>query len=231
MLRFVAAVTLVSCLASSALGHQPIMSDGSAIDAASAIPLGDVDVSRVVYHEVTVDSPQLWLTFVGAADQNLYVQLGLPAIDRLADYRPSIAILGPGLPAVDLPFDVPAGLGGLLLSSAEVSNPTVFDEPFSSTRSWILLERDITLAQAGTCYVVAFHPAGQPGKLWVATGREEQFDDVGGLSGVLEQVRAFHESSASAPCFLLPAAGVVGVFMFVSVRRAVGPKVAAPPGT
>lgn len=202
------------------------MSDGSAINAASAISLGDVNVSRVVYHEVTADSPQLWLTFIGVADQNLYVQLGLPAIERLASYRPSVAILGPGLPAVDLPFDVPAGLGGVLLSSGDVANPTVFDEPFSGTRSWILLEQDITLPQAGTSYVVAFDPTGQPGKLWVATGREEQFslDEIGQLSGVLQQVRAFHESSAGAPCFLLPVAGVVAVLMFVKMRSSGRPR-------
>lgn len=215
-------VPLVSCLANQALGHQTIMSDGSATSYTAAISLGDVDVSRVVYHEVTTDAPRLWMTFVGAANQNLYVQLGLPAIDRLADYRPSVAILGPGLPVIDLPFDVPAGLGGLLLSSGDVTNPIEFDEPFSSTRSWILLEKDITLPQAGTYFVVAFDPAGQPGKLWVATGREEKFslDDIGQLPGLLQQVRAFHESSAGATCFLLPLAATVGVFMFARMRHA-----------
>lgn len=212
---------IVSFVATSALGHQPIVSDGSAINAASAISLGDVNVSRVVYHEVTADAPRLWLTFEGTAGQLLYVQLGLPAIERLASYRPSVAILGPGLPSIDLPFEVPAGLGGMVLSSKDVTNPTVFDEPFSGTRSWILLEQDIPLPQAGTYYVVAFDPAGQPGKLWVATGREEQFslDDIGQLSGVLQQVRAFHESSTGAPCFLLPLIGVLGLMVFIAQRR------------
>lgn len=205
-----------------AFGHQPIVSDGSAVNAASAISLGDVNVSRVVYHEVTADAPRVWMTFQGTTGQLLYVQLGLPAIERLASYRPSVAVLGPGLPAINLPFEIPAGLGGMVLSSSDVTNPTVFDEPFSGTRSWILLEQEIPLPQAGTYYVVAFDPAGQPGKLWVATGREEQFslDEIGQLSGVLQQVRAFHETSAGAPCFLLPVAGVVGIFMFAKARSA-----------
>lgn len=213
-------VAAVSFVATSALGHQPIVSDGSAINAASAISLGDVNVSKVVYHEVTADASRLWMKFEGASGQLLYVQLGLPAIERLANYRPSVAILGPGLPAIDLSFEVPAGLGGILLSSNDVTNPTVFDEPFSGTRSWILAEQDIPLPQAGTYYVVAFDPAGQTGKLWVATGREELFspDENEQLSGVLQQVRAFHENSAGAPCFLLPIAGVVGVFMYARVR-------------
>lgn len=216
------AVAFLSYLANQALGHQPIISDGSATSAASAISRGDVDVSRVVYHEVTADAPRLWLAFVGAANQNLHVQLGLPAIDRLADYRPSVAILGPGLPAIDLPFDAPADLGGLLLSSSGVTAPTVFDEPFSGTRSWILLEQDITLPQAGTYFVVAFDPAGQPGKLWVATGREERFelDEISELPNLLKEVRAFHESSACAPCFLLPLAATVSVLMFAKMRSA-----------
>ncbi len=220
--RIVLALALFFSAHTTAFGHQPIVSDGSAINAASAISLGDVNVSRVVYHEVTADAARLWMTFEGTAGQLLYVQLGLPAIERLTSYRPSVAILGPGLPAIDLPFEVPAGLGGILLSSSDVTNPTVFDEPFSSTRSWILLEQDIPLPQAGTYYVVAFDPAGQPGKLWVATGREEQFslDEIGQLSGVLKQVRAFHESSAGAPCFLLPLLGFIGLMMFLAQRRA-----------
>lgn len=220
--RIVLALALFFSVHTAASGHQPIVSDGSAINAASAISLGDVNVSKVVYHEVTADAPRVWMTFQGTAGQLLYVQLGLPAIERLASYRPSVAILGPGLPAIDMPFEVPAGLGGIVLSSSDVTHPTVFDEPFSGTRSWILLEQDIPLPQAGTYYVVAFDPAGQPGKLWVATGREEQFslDEIGQLSGVLQQVRAFHESSAGAPCFLLPLAGVVGVLMSAKARSA-----------
>ncbi|MCK6486490.1 MAG: hypothetical protein L6R00_20425 [Phycisphaerae bacterium] len=216
------AVAFVACSANAALGHQPIVSDGSATSAASAISLGDVDVSKVVYHEVTVDAPRLWMTVEGIEGQELYVQLGLPAIERLANYRPSVAVLGPDLPSISLPFEIPAGLGGVLLTSGDVVDPTAFDEPFSSTRSWILLEKDVTLAKAGTYFIVAFGPAGQPGKLWVATGREEKFslDEIGQLPGLLQQVRAFHEASAGAPCFLLPLAATVGVFAFAKMRSA-----------
>lgn len=216
------AVAFASCLASAALGHQPIISDGSATSAASAISLGDVDVSKVVYYEVTPDAPRLWMTFEGTEVQQLYVQLGLPASERLASYRPSVAVLGPGLPSINLPFEIPAGLGGILLSCGDVTDPTVFDEPFSSTRSWILLEKDTTLAKAGTYFIVAFDPAGQPGKFWVATGREEKFslDEIGQLPGLLQQVRAFHEISAGAPCFLMPLAAAASLFMFAKMRSA-----------
>lgn len=217
---FTAGVVLYAAAAAS--GHQPIVSDGSANDPASAIALGDVDVSKVVYHEATADSPRLWLTFNGAADQNLHLQLGFPAIERLADYRPSLAVLGPGLPPINLPFEIPAGLGGLLLSSSDVANPTVFDEPFSGTRSWILLERDIALPQAGTYYIVAFDPEERPGKLWVATGLEEAFslDEIAQLPELLQQVRVFHENSAGLPCFLLPLTGFAGLMILLSQRRA-----------
>lgn len=214
------AVFALLSLGSTALGHQPIVSDGTANDAESSIPLGDVDISRVVYHEVTTDSPRLWLTFEGASNQNLYVQLGLPFIDRLVSHRPSIAVLGPGLPAIDLPFDVPTGLGGILISSESVTEPEVFDEPFSGTRSWILFEHDVLLPEAGIYYVVAFDPTDQPGKLWVATGREEVFepDDIAELQEILPLVRAFHESTIGPPCFLLPVAGIASVFLYMRLH-------------
>lgn len=215
----VLAAAFFSSVTVPALAHQPIVSDGSANGPATAIPLGDIDVSRVVYHDVTADALRLWLTFDGAADQQLYVQLGLPQIERLANYRPSVAILGPGLPPIDLAFEIPSGLGGVLLSSADVVEPKPFDEPFSGTSSWILFEQDVALPQDGTYFVVVFDPAGQPGKLWVATGREERFelDEIGELSGVLQEVRAFHEESAGSACFLFPAAGLTGLFATMRV--------------
>ena len=99
-------------MTSSALAHRPTFSDGSATDANAALEIKEVDVSQVVYHELTEDAQQLWLTFEADKDYMLWVQIGIPVLDRLRDYRPAVVLLGPGLPEVDLPFGIPAGLGG-----------------------------------------------------------------------------------------------------------------------
>lgn len=200
-----------------ALAHQPILSDGTAIDAQHAIQLDDVQISRVVYHEVTSDARQVWLTFEISEPQELKFQLGVPKIPGLESYRPAMAIFGPGLPSVAAGFSVPEGLGGIVYDSRDVTEPTVFNEPFSGTSSWIMVETGVSLPAAGRYYVVGYSPRNEAGKLWIALGEEEQFDAdaLGSLAADIAAVRDFHEVSAAGafPCFLFPfaLAGFVGM--------------------
>ena len=76
----------------SAFAHQPTISDGSAVDAAHAIKFKDVQISRVVYHEVTKQAPQVWITFEVDKPQELFWQIGVPILER---FRVSA---GPGRP-------------------------------------------------------------------------------------------------------------------------------------
>ncbi len=199
----------------SAQAHKPIFSDGSEQDPESAIRIDDVAVSYVVYHEATTEAPLLWLSFDATAGQEIFAQLGVPVIDRLRDLRPSLALLGPGLPEVELPFSMPNGLGGLVLSSDEVTDPELFYEPITRTESWILGDLETSALQSGRHYLVAWVPSGQTGKLWVAPGREEQFglEDIVSLPATIKQVRAFHEVAAARCACCLPALGA-GAFLF-----------------
>jgi NADH dehydrogenase [ubiquinone] 1 alpha subcomplex assembly factor 1 len=191
--RAVAWSILLTC--GSAFAHQPTISDGSAVDAAHAIKFKDVQVSRVVYHKVAAKALQLWITFEVDQPQKLRLQLGVPFIERLQEYRPTLVLLGPGLPKVDLPFENPGGTGGLIFDTRDAGPPRVFHEPFTGTSSWILSEHDVQLPAVGRYYVVAYEPSGKPGKLWVALGQKEAFGvkDILMLPKVIAQVRAFHE--------------------------------------
>ena len=191
--RTVVGSLLLTC--GNAFAHQPIISDGSAVDAAHAIKLKDVQVSRVVYHEVTAKSARLWITFEVDRTQKLRLQLGVPFIERLHEYRPTLVLLGPGLPKVELPFEIPGDTGGLIFDTRDAGPPRVFHEPFTGTSSWILSEHDVELPEPGRYYVVAYDPPSEPGKLWVALGTKEAFGlkDMLMLPKVIAQVRAFHE--------------------------------------
>ena len=159
--------------------HKPFFSgDYGTLDDAWTVP--DPEVSIVLYQEITCELPQLWMTLDGEEGFPLYIQLGVPVIDRLSDYRPSVALVAPGLPAPEseLPFDVPEGNGILVFDSDDVDQPGGFYEPFTQTESWIMVEETVTLPQAGPAWLVAWDPGGQTGKLWVATGTVEDFTDV-----------------------------------------------------
>ncbi|MHC5108892.1 MAG: hypothetical protein ACYTHJ_03320 [Planctomycetota bacterium] len=217
MTRLAFLITTLAAL-TPALAHQPTISDGSATSAENAIEFTDIQLSRVVYHEITDSARQVWLTFDIDEPQSLFLSLGIPFIDRLASFRPALVILGPGLPQIELPFAIPEGLGGLEFATDGVSNPEVFDEPFSATTSWILHEEDVNLPEAGTYYIMAYVPSGDNGKLWVAPGTREEFSlaEILELNAVVEEVQAFHEVSPGPfPCYLLPFAGFIMAFPFL----------------
>jgi NADH dehydrogenase [ubiquinone] 1 alpha subcomplex assembly factor 1 len=182
----------------NAYAHRPTMSDGSASQPAKAIEFKDVQISRVVYHEVTPQAPRVWITFEVSQPQKLRLQLGVPLIDRLRDYRPALALVGAGLPKVELPFELPGDSGGRVFDTRD-SAPRTFHEPFTGTSSWILSEQDVELPAAGRYYVVAHDPSGNPGKLWVALGTKEDWGpkDFLELPRIIAEVRGFHELTAT----------------------------------
>lgn len=219
----------VVCCASYASAHVPIFSNGSAVGPESAYDVNEPTVSRVVYHEMTESAGQVWVTFEGQAGTRVPFRLGVPLIDRLADYRPALAVLGPGLGAIALPLAVPDGMGGVKIEADPGTELEVFHEEFTGTESWIVGDLDLMLPETGRYYVVAYVPSGEPGKLWAALGDREVFsaDDIASLPETINRVRSFHEVQlATVPCFV-PLVGVFGLIGFLAWfhrgRRRIGP--------
>lgn len=228
MKQALAAVVLLA-LPVLTLGHVPIPTDKPATDPADAIVVKDITLSQVAYFEVTEDTPRLWFTFDTIEAASLWLQLGVPYIDRLSDYRPAVAVLGLGLPPVSLPFAVPDGLGGVILDSATAGEPEFFFEKFTGTESWILGTLDQALPQAGKYYIVAYVPDGRPGKLWVAIGKRDEFTlaELASFPKIIADVRSFHEIDGGyIPC-VGPVAGFAllffGVVRFARSRRGGSP--------
>lgn len=178
-----------------AQAHKPIENDGTHLSPETALVIDDPDVSHVVYHILPDGASQLWIAIEMSEATDQFVQLGVPYIESLDGYRPALAVVGPGLPDVSLPFSIPPGAGGIILDPTEP--PDVFDEEFTGTTSWILIEETLALPSDGTYYIVAYHPEEIGGKLWVAVGTKEEFGfvDFATFPGVIEQVREFHEVS------------------------------------
>jgi len=202
--------------------HRLIPNDGTHVNADAAIRLSDINVSQVAYQEIAAYSPQLWLTFTAEADNELYLQLGVPQLERLKTFRPAYAILGPGLPTVTAPFPIPEGYGGWIFTTDGVADPETFHEPFTGTDSWTFPATDVVLPYGGRYYVVAYSPSDDTGKLWVAVGKTEEFTvlDILQLPQVIFSVRQFHEvcpigGVAGWGLFLLAAAVVTGLVFLV----------------
>jgi len=198
MRKTAVALLLVVLVGASGFAHKPVSIGGVFDGPDAAAEVTNVDVSQVVYAALTAEHPELWIRFEITEPIELFVSLGIPVLDRLTDYRPIIAVLGPGMPAVEADVAIPAGLGGIDFDSRTVGEPRFFHEPFTGTDSWILIEETVPLVEPGEYYVVARSPADGFGKLWVAVGTKERFglQDVLRLPTIAREVRAFHEVAA-----------------------------------
>ena len=105
----------------------------------------------------------------------------IPNLEELDDYRPALALFGPGLPKPTtdqldhLPFTVPAEQG--LALSEVIIKPGVtpallpqYTEPYTQSNYWEGQELLRELPQDGTYYLVVFSRIGQGGKYALELG-------------------------------------------------------------
>jgi hypothetical protein len=195
-----ACVVTIFASSSVALAHKPTFGDQGYDSPEAAYVVDDPSVSIVFYRSVTCKQPQLWMTFEASAGFSLFVQLLVPRIERLLEYRPAVAVVGPGLPAVDPGIRLPAGSGAIVFRTEGVQ-PRPFDESFTMTQDLILVEQTITLPASGRYYIVAWDPAGRTGKLDLAVGTVEQFGiaDIAMAADWTRLTRTFHETPDYPP--------------------------------
>jgi hypothetical protein len=187
---------LLLALAAAPLpAHNLIAEDSSPNSWSAPVSIADPQVSQVYYCELEPSRRQLWFRFRGKAGDRVWIQVGVPLLERLRGLRIRAAVVGPGLPAENLGFDLPPDCGAVVLQAPQVPRP--FDEPFTGTSSWIWIEQEYVLDSTGTWYVVAFSdlPASDRDKLWLAIGTQERFGlcDLFRFGAIRRFVRKFHE--------------------------------------
>ncbi len=189
----VSVLMLLTCCAAQA--HRPIFSDRAATDPNTAVLISEPSISQVIYREITDDARQVWLAFDTEERFGLYIQIGVPALERLKGFRPAMVVVGPGLPEAALPFGLPAGAGARCFPTDDVKTPRFFHEHFTGTDSWILRSDTVKLPQSGRYYLVAYVPSGQKGKLWLSVGTREVFGlaEWAQFGQWKKEIRKFHE--------------------------------------
>jgi hypothetical protein len=190
--------SLVSCM--HVWGHRPIKAEEPPDRYQRALHIDRPDVSQVYYGVLEVERPQVWFRFKGGENQEIYFSVGIPFIERLTNYRPAIALIGPGLEhsCIDpeqLPFEIPNNNGVAIYTSD--GEPRFFHEHVTGTDSWILIEETQTLPRSGTYYLVAYTQKDPRSgdKLWLTMGRKERFTlrDLFSLGRWKREIRTFHE--------------------------------------
>ncbi len=192
-------VTAVVTGTSLTQAHQPFFGHGTHFSPDSAFALPDTEVSRAVYIEAACPSRPFWTSFSGQKAQNIYVEMGIPKLEALVAYRPTLYLVGPALPdETNPPFAIPSGLGLKAFPTDGVKNPKVFNERFTNTDSWILLETTMTLPAAGRYYLVAHSAREEQGRLWLSVGVQER-REPSNVDDPIGRVRWFHDPTTAPP--------------------------------
>lgn len=186
-------------------GHRPIEAEETPDRHCRALNIARPDVSQVYYGALETERPQVWFRFEAEENQEIYFSVGVPAIERLTNYRPSLALIGPGFAdselaesgfyTKNLPFEVPHNLDVEIYTSQ--GTPRFFHEHFTGTESWIHIEVTRTIRHSGTYYLVAYTPNDPRlgDKLWLTMGRKERFKlrDLFTFRRWKQDIREFHE--------------------------------------
>jgi hypothetical protein len=163
-------VLLTSSMASA---HQPFFEDS---DFTVAVPgrVKDPTVSTAIYATLDTRSDVDYVTFDGKRGQSILVGVTIPAIEGQEDFTPTVAVLGPGLPAAELPpsLSEPEGAGAVVWT-APAGPANVFFEPFSRTSYWERQENRIELPADGRYTLAVWSDAGAVGRYTLVVGDRE----------------------------------------------------------
>lgn len=180
------AAMLLVATATAALAHRPYFEES---DIVGSMPweIDDPTVSTVI--DATLDSraDADYYTFAGEAGQRILLEITIPQIAGQELFAPSLALVGPGLPAGQLPLRVATADN---LGVVEIAPPTgaaeTFYEPFSRTSYWERQSERVTLPADGQYTVAIWHPRGEVGRYGFVIGDKERLGgDLLGLAGKL----------------------------------------------
>ena len=255
---------LAGGLAQAASAHVPFLEPGRSSDAPAvpgdpfpgAIAVPDASISRAVYGTLAFgeafDAYKLTVSHAASTP----VELLVPKAGRYRDFRPSFALVGPGVPQTgstpgfigqrlrqaydgrQLPMgEAPAVL--VVNDPAQSPRPT-FYEPFSFTSYFKGGSTQVELRPGRSYYLVVFDPRHQTGAYALGIGEAEKFSAGDALRSIVAVARvklglygqgAFDPVNAAVLAALV--AGVLALVVLLRRRRRRRRVVAArsaPPG-
>jgi len=187
------AISLSSIFIKTVSGHIPFISNDTHNSAQNSLVVYDIAVSKVIYQKLTHDSPESWISFEANKGDILYFNLGIPLLEELKNFRPSIGII--------TPYSQTSSVDSLreseVFPTLDITDPKTFYEPFTKTNSWTFTEHKFNIPTTGNYSLVTYSPKKQVGKVWVSIGKEERFGPSDWISvpATIPEIRKFHSSS------------------------------------
>lgn len=165
-------VIVLFALSVAASAHQPFFEDKE-FSAEYPGHIKDPTISTAMYATLETPNNVDYYSFNGSKGQSILLSITIPQITGQKNFTPTMALMGPGLPAGDLPNQIlkPQDSGVLILPSP--ANATSFFEPFSRTSYWTRQEQYVKLPNNGSYLVAVWDDNGQVGRYVFVIGDRE----------------------------------------------------------
>lgn len=184
--------------------HKPLKSLASGTRSDPVI-IPDHQLSQAAFAELIHSGQVDYYRFtVARAGETIVGSMLIPKLERLKEFSPALALIGPGLPRDTAGFNVENMLDvkdseGVLVARYQGNTPQVFFEPFTQTRYWRRQELRIAAPSAGAYYFAVFDPTGNTGKYVFCIGERDdwQLRELAKLPQIWWQTRMFVEERIS----------------------------------
>lgn len=183
--------------------HQPLQTSAPATRA-DPIVVSDHQVSRVALTQLTDPGEVDYYRFTVEKGEEIFGSMLIPKLDRLKDFHPAFALVGPELPTETEGIPVEDILElredeGVLVALYRDEEPKVFFEPFTQTAYWQKQELRAVAPSDGEYYFAVFDPTRKMGKYVFCIGERDTWKmrDLLAMPVIWWRTRMFAEERIS----------------------------------
>lgn len=181
-------------------------------------------ISWAAYNSLDSTKEVNYYQFEAEKGDKIYASIVIPVIDRLENFNPEFALIGPDLDddyagldkkEIENRLKIKSGEGVIVKKYTGDSTETFF-EPFTQTTYWEKQEATITAPVQGKYYLAVFSNQNAQGKYVLSIGKREKwgFNDLVRMPKIWWDVRMFTENKKSTYAItgLAAAAGIYFIY-------------------
>ncbi|MEI7555810.1 hypothetical protein [Candidatus Chlorohelix sp.] len=170
-------IVFILLYSGASAARQTVFTANYNLSSSDVIFYDDPDRARQFVSELVSGKAQFY-SFTASKGLAIDLELNIPRLEGLENFRPSLALFGNDLPKPPesalrkLPFTLPTEYG-IVLSQDDPNEPktrVLVDEPYTQTGFWEGQRIGRELTQATTYYVAVFDPEAHSGKYVLLTG-------------------------------------------------------------